>query len=307
MTAPPSDLDPRRLRRAFGAFATGVTITATRDAEGEPVGFTANSFTSVSLEPPLLLVCIAETANTYPAFRDASSFAVSVLAAEQRALSTTFATQGADRFAGVNWHAERTGAPVIDGAVAWFDCNVERHIAAGDHVILLGRVEAFGHVQGAPLAYCRGGYVRLDHDGIGLGAPQGGVCVSAIIERGGAVLLRADDGPPRLPAAPAYGPRTKTDSLQGRLLGAGVDADLAFLFASYDVDTVHHVVYRTILPPSAPDPQDGWRFVAFADLAELALPPGQATVLDRYRREREAHAYGRYVGDAVTWRDTGGG
>jgi flavin reductase (DIM6/NTAB) family NADH-FMN oxidoreductase RutF len=294
-------IDPRRLRRAFGTFATGVTITTTIDGDGAPAGFTANSFTSVSLDPPLLLVCIAETANTFAAFRGAGRFAVNVLSATQRALSTTFATQGADRFAGVAWRSEKTGAPVIDGGVAWFDCTTERLIDAGDHVIILGRVVDFDHAAGAPLAYCRGGYVRLDHDGAAIGAPAGAVRVSAIVERGGAILLNVDGEEGELPAAAAFGPSERVDSLQGMLKAAGVAAELSYLFASYDDGPVHHVVYRSILPPSDVVPSAGWRFVPFAEIDSAKFPPSQASLLRLYREEREAHAYGRYVGDAISF------
>lgn len=300
-------LDPRALRRAFGTFATGVTITTTIDAAGVPVGFTANSFTSVSLDPPLLLVCLAESAASFEAFRDAGHFAVNVLSEAQREASTTFATRGADKFAGVPWQARRTGAPVIDGAVAWFDCVTDRIVPAGDHAILIGRVVAFDDVQGAPLGYCRGAYVRFGLDGSAFSAPPGGVRVSAIVERGGAVLLREEGAAVALPGAAAFGPADRADSLLGLLAGAGVPTELPFLFASYDEAGTHHVVYRVILPPDPKGTAPGWRFVPFAALPWERLPPPEADILRLYGREREAYAYGRYVGDAVTWSGGTGG
>lgn len=304
MTDDPPALDPRALRRAFGTFATGVTITTTRDAAGAPVGFTANSFTSVSLDPPLLLVCLAEKAASYPVFRDAGHFAVNVLSEAQREASTTFATRGADKFASVPWRARHTGAPVLDGAVAWFDCRTESIVPAGDHAILLGRVVDFDCVPGAPLGYCRGAYVRFGLDGSAFSAPPGGVRVSAIVERGGAVLLREEGGAAALPGALAFGPADRPDTLLGLLAGAGVATDLPFLFASYDEAGTHHVVYRVILAPDVQTAAPGWRFAPLADLPWDRLPPPEADILRLYGREREAYAYGRYVGDALTWART---
>jgi flavin reductase (DIM6/NTAB) family NADH-FMN oxidoreductase RutF len=281
-------IDPRELRRAFGAFPTGVTICATLDAQGEPVGFTANSFTSVSLDPPLLLVCIAATASSYEAFRDAGRFGVSVLGAAQREASTVFATRGVDRFASVAWSARRTGAPLIDGAVAWFDCETERMLPAGDHAILLGRVVGFDWSRDAPLGYCRGAYVSFGFDAEAFDAPRGGLRAAAILERSGTVLLQLGGDRPALPAAAAFGPADRPASLLGALARAGMRAELPFLFAAFDEGATHTVVYRGAVQPDAPDPAPGWGFVALDALPLAALSPGEAMVLRRYAAERAA-------------------
>jgi flavin reductase (DIM6/NTAB) family NADH-FMN oxidoreductase RutF len=297
----PPEIDPRALRRAFGAFATGVTITTARDAGGAPVGFTANSFASVSLDPPLLLVCLASTASSYPAFRSAEGFAVNILSAGQRAVSTAFATRGVDKFAGVAWSEHATGAPVLDGAVAWFDCRMHAIVPAGDHVILIGRIVDFAANDAAPLGYCRGAYVTFGLDGEALSPHAGGVCVSAIVERRREVLLRVSpDGACRLPSAPAFGPATAPDSLLGRLASAGIGVPLPFIFASYDEGETHCVVYRGAAP-DASDPPEGWRFAPLDSPPLDRMRPGEADVLKLYADERAAHAYGRYVGDAATW------
>ncbi|TVQ57802.1 MAG: flavin reductase [Rhodobacteraceae bacterium] len=293
-------IDPRALRRAFGAFATGVTISTTLDAGGQPVGFTANSFSSVSLDPPLLLVCLAETASSYPAFRDAGRFAVNVLGASQRGLSTQFATRGADKFAGVAWRAVETGAPVLDGSIAWFDCRTHALVPAGDHVILIGRVVAFGAEDRPPLGYVRGGYIAFGAGGEAFNAHAGGVRVSAVVERRREALLRRDGEGLRLPSAAAFGPATNPDSLLGALAQAEIRAELPFVFASYDQGDVHHVVYRGAAPGVA-DPAEGWVFAPFEALPLHAMPAHEARILSLYATERAAHAYGRYVGDAVTW------
>ncbi len=154
--------DKLALRRALGAFATGVTIVTARAAEsGDPVGFTANSFTSVSLEPPLLLVCLAHTARSYRVFREAQSFAVNVLAAEQEETARRFASTGADKFGVTAWHPGRKGAPLIDGCLATFDCAMHQRLTAGDHDILMGEVIGFSRREGEALVFHGGSYQRL--------------------------------------------------------------------------------------------------------------------------------------------------
>ena len=155
-------MDKTALRQALGAFATGVTIVTARTREsGEPVGFTANSFTSVSLDPPLLLVCLAHTAVSYRVFREAESFAVNVLAAEQVETARLFATRGADKFGPTNWHPGALGAPLIEGCLARFDCAMHQRLVAGDHDILMGRVIGFSRHEGEALLYHGGAYQRL--------------------------------------------------------------------------------------------------------------------------------------------------
>ena len=162
-SANPAEIgDKQALRRALGAFATGVTIvtTVTREA-GEPVGFTANSFTSVSLDPPLLLVCLAHTAASYDAFRAAESFAVNVLAADQQETAMRFATRGVDKFGPTPWHPGHLGAPLIEGCLARFDCAMHQRVTAGDHDILMGRVIGFSRHEGEALLYHGGAFQRL--------------------------------------------------------------------------------------------------------------------------------------------------
>jgi flavin reductase (DIM6/NTAB) family NADH-FMN oxidoreductase RutF len=161
-----SQPDRDSLRQALGAFATGVTIvTARAPASGEPVGFTANSFTSVSLEPPLLLVCLAHTAASYKVFREADSFAVNVLSAEQQETAMLFATRGADKFGPTGWHPGAMGAPLIEGCLARFDCAMHQRMVAGDHDIIMGRVVGFTRHPGEALVYHGGAFQRLGTKG----------------------------------------------------------------------------------------------------------------------------------------------
>ena len=154
--------DARTLRDALGCFGTGVTVVTTIDAAGRPIGLTANSFTSVSLDPPLLLVCIARNAGSAPAFEAASDFAVNVLHIGQQPISARFARREEDRFAATPWEAWDTGAPIIKESLASFECAREAVHDGGDHLILVGRVlRVRFEPRRDPLFFFRGKYRRL--------------------------------------------------------------------------------------------------------------------------------------------------
>ncbi|MEM6933666.1 MAG: flavin reductase family protein [Pseudomonadota bacterium] len=153
--------NPLALRQALGTFATGVTIVTAMSETREPVGFTANSFTSVSLDPPLLLVCLAHKALSYRIFRMVDSFAVNVLSAEQEDIAMRFATTGADKFADMEWKAGKMGAPLIPACLARFDCAMHQRVTAGDHDILMGRVIGFSRHEGQALVYHSGSFRTL--------------------------------------------------------------------------------------------------------------------------------------------------
>ncbi|MEM0923300.1 MAG: flavin reductase family protein [Pseudomonadota bacterium] len=156
-----SPTDIRALRDALGAFATGVTIVTARAQDGEPVGFTANSFTSVSLDPPLLLVCLAHKAFSYGIFREADSFAVNVLEAGQEEIARRFATKSVDKFGETEWTPGSLGAPLIAGSLARFDCAMHQRVVAGDHDVLMGRVLGFSRHEGQALVYHFGEFRTL--------------------------------------------------------------------------------------------------------------------------------------------------
>jgi flavin reductase (DIM6/NTAB) family NADH-FMN oxidoreductase RutF len=163
--APPEYLsgsDARTLRDAMGCFATGVTIVTARSGDGTPIGLTANSFTSVSLDPPLLLVCIANKAGSAPVLRDAAHFAVNVLQIGQQPTSNRFAGKGEDRFAATPWEEGESGLPVLTGSLGIYECRQHAVHDAGDHFILIGHVlRARFEPRRDPLLYFRGKYRRL--------------------------------------------------------------------------------------------------------------------------------------------------
>ena len=153
--------DPRTLRDALGCFATGVTVVTTRDETGQPVGLTANSFSSVSLDPPLILFCLARSSTNVESFRQAEHFAINVLHIGQQPTSGVFARSG-DRFQDVAWETWDTGAPILSGALASFECATDQIVEAGDHLVIIGRVtRARFEPRRDPLLYFRGKYRRL--------------------------------------------------------------------------------------------------------------------------------------------------
>lgn len=166
---PPSEYrtgsDPRTLRDALGCFATGVTVVTCLDGDGQPVGLTANSFTSVSLDPPLLLVCIAKRAASCAALIAASHFAVNVLQTGQQPASIRFSTRHEDRFGPNDWSCGEYGAPVLKASLGVFECESYAVHDGGDHHMLLGQVVKATFDAGLdPLLYFRGRYRRLHFD-----------------------------------------------------------------------------------------------------------------------------------------------
>ena len=156
------NFDRRAFRNALGCFATGVTVVTTVTDAGEPVGLTANSFSSVSLDPPLVLFCLDRASHNLGAFRAAGRFAVNVLGDDQRDLSVRFSTTIGDRWDGVVWERWETGAPVLTGCLAALDCETEAIHDGGDHVIIVGRVQRLAATtEGKPLLYFRGNYATV--------------------------------------------------------------------------------------------------------------------------------------------------
>ena len=150
----------RELRNALGSFATGVTIITTRDREGKLHGMTANSFSSVSLSPPLVLWSASLYAQSLPAFQEHTHFVVNILAYDQIELSNKFAKQSDDKFINVEHIIADSGAPVINGSAAHFECRNEFRHYGGDHIIFIGQVERFAYTDKPTLLFCRGKYMR---------------------------------------------------------------------------------------------------------------------------------------------------
>lgn len=155
------DVTPERMRQVMGNFCSGITIVTAQTPAG-PVGFTCQSFTSLSLDPPLVTFNPARSSTTWPRIREVGRFCVNVLGADQQELSQTFARSGADKFAGIGHHSSQNGSPILDAALAWVDCTLYAEHDGGDHTIVVGQVEGM-HARDDidPLVFFRGAYVTL--------------------------------------------------------------------------------------------------------------------------------------------------
>lgn len=157
-------IDPKQFRQALGAFTTGVTIVTTQGPDGQDCGMTANSFNSVSIDPPMVLWSINKTSSSKSAFTDSGYFAVHVLATDQEPISNRFAKSGTDKFAGLELTRGPGNVPLLDGCSARFQCRTCYQYDGGDHIIFVGEVLAFDHFAKAPLVFHSGGYRRLQQD-----------------------------------------------------------------------------------------------------------------------------------------------
>ncbi len=145
----------------MGHFATGVTIITTFNRAGQMHGLTANAFTSLSLVPPLCLICVDKKAESYPSFEESKVFTVNILKDDQELLSRKFAVSGGEKFAGVAYRLGANRAAILDGVIAWLECRVIAAHDGGDHTIYVGEIEEAETREGKPLMFFRGGYREL--------------------------------------------------------------------------------------------------------------------------------------------------
>jgi flavin reductase (DIM6/NTAB) family NADH-FMN oxidoreductase RutF len=155
-------IETSEFRRILGHWVSGIAVVAARASTGQLCGLTANAVTSVSLQPPLILVCIDRAADSHDCIRDAGAFSISVLASDQERLARRFAAWDIDaKFEGVAYAPGVTGAPLLEDALAWVECRIREVHPGGDHTIFIGEVVAGDAREGAPLLYYRGGYGRF--------------------------------------------------------------------------------------------------------------------------------------------------
>jgi len=152
-------MDPKAFRKVMGSFPTGVTVVSARDASGEPRGLTVNAFTSVSLDPPLVLVCLDHGSSTHDLLLEAETFAVSMLSVDQKGVALRCATEpSATRFRDIVWWEGPGGRPIVTGCAAWLACRIHAVHPGGDHSIVVGLVEEIGQGDDEPLAFFRGSF-----------------------------------------------------------------------------------------------------------------------------------------------------
>ena len=287
--------DPKALRGAFGRFMTGVTVVTTRGEDGTLVGFTANSFTSVSMSPPLLLVCPGAHLSSFRQFSEAGHFAVSVLAEGQEDVAMRFAGSKGDRFAARDWTADVHGSALIDGRAAGFSCKVAQRIPAGDHLVLIGEVTDFDQRDVQGLGWAPGGFFSLARERLANATPEAAVSTraSVILMRDGMIYLEPDGSLPSVDVPAEQGALT---ALGGALAKRGLATRTGAVFAIYTDDHGdRQVVFRATLDGDpgqlVPLPVDAIETRRFDDAAI-------GEMLRRYAGEYRNRNFGLYIGDA---------
>lgn len=158
------DFNSRAFRTAMGQFCTGVTVITSLDSEGKPSGFACQSFTALSLDPPLIVFCPQKTSRTWPVIEANGKFVVNVLSNRQEDVSATFGAPGSDKFKNIEWDPSPAGLPVLRNNLTWVECSVDSVSEGGDHWVVIGRALTLGEVvQDKPLLFYRGGYLSTEH------------------------------------------------------------------------------------------------------------------------------------------------
>ncbi|RBP79123.1 flavin reductase [Marinomonas rhizomae] len=296
-----SNFDVRELRNAFGSFMTGVTIVTAVSKTGEKVGFTANSFTSVSMDPPLLLVCPAVRLSSYDIFESCDHFAVSVLAEDQQHASNTFAGSKDDRFAEVEWHVDEFGTPLIDGAVAHFSCSSFQKVEAGDHLLLMGKVEQFSSNEKFGLGYAKGGYFSLgmEHKAEEIAHDQ---CaqVGALLECNGKLLLRKSDEGFSLPQGKMQPDMSSLQTLKSMLTSLDLTAEVGQVFSVYEKSTSGNFVAFYRAESTIEKDIEGYEYVAIEALSDVVFASSDITsMVNRFVHEKSNGVFRLYVGNEL--------
>lgn len=291
--------DPKTLRKAFGSYMTGVTVITAMTDDGTPVGFTANSFTSVSLDPPLLLVCPAKSLSSFDVFANCEHFAVNILSEDQQNISNIFAGSKEERFSQIGWHKDEHGNPIIEGALTHFSCKTDRNIEAGDHHLLVGEVLDFASREGYGLGYASGGYfsLALEREAAEISTQEKHVSVGVIIEHNGAVLLSQKEGRATLPNTSTDDNTNAVSAIKQFLTDHGMDARLGAVFSIYEntKTNTNYIFYRATA--SSSDTKGLGEYVAIDDIAEQDFATSAMnSMMTRYATESENGLYGVYVG-----------
>jgi len=307
-------IDLKALRNAFGTFMTGVTVVTAVDDNGTPIGFTANSFSSVSLDPPLLLVCPAKSLSSFDVFNNCRHFQVNILAHDQESISNIFASSQEDRFAQVEWGPDHNGCPQISGALASFSCARAQSIDAGDHIILLGKVTDFYVNEGQGLGYGEGGYFSLDMERkateLQTHCDSRQVVAGALVEYNSQLLLvgatdaEQDDAELCLPQIELDDDQPSFDIINQYLTNTlSVDVNVGTVFSIFDHENSNKssVYYRVSLAAEPPFEIPNGRFYGLDEVAALLSKQSfksRATnvMLERYIVERKSGNHGLYFG-----------
>lgn len=287
-------LDSRELRNAFGSFMTGVTVVTTMTQDGNPLGFTANSFTSVSISPALLLISIAKSSSNYAHFSTCQNFAINILSDNQKNVSNTFAKPSIDRFAEVEWSPSELNNPILHHVSAWFDCVTHQVIDAGDHTILIGKISNFSSSGSAGLGYYRGGYFDLVNFPKELISGASTLITTLITHENKVLLIQDDKGLWTLPHQ-QLGKLGAEKVLSSLFNQYQPEASANFIYSVYD-DNNHQYISFLCNSPSESPLQGKYFDIELIDTLELE-DQALKSMLCRYRKEYALQAYGIYYGN----------
>jgi len=296
-----SHLDIRELRNAFSSFMTGVTVVTAVSKSGEKVGFTANSFTSISMDPPLLLVCPAMRLSSYDIFEECDYFAVSVLADDQKNVSNVFAGSKGDRFAEVDWSMDEFGSPLIEGAVASFSCSSFQKIVAGDHLLLMGKVEQFSSNEKFGLGYAKGGYFSLsmEHKADDLSYEQYAQ-VGSLVECDGKLLLQKTDKGYCLPQSKIQAGSSSSQTLKALLTTLKVTAEIGQVFSVYEKANTGNFIAFYRAEAISDQSIEGYEYVPIASLADIHFISADILkMVQRYTQEKLNGLFRLYIGNEL--------
>lgn len=289
----------RELRNAFGSFMTGVTVVTTCKDDGTPLGFTANSFASVSLDPALLLVSIAKTSSNYNNFANASHFAINILAEEQKDISNTFARPSDDRFANLAWTKSASHNPIIDQVSAWFDCTTYQVVDAGDHAILIGKVEDFGSAGFAGLGYYRGAYFTPAKSSTDVISSMKVMMMALIGHENQILLEQTQDQKWTLPHLIVEKDGAEK-ALEKIFAAYQPEASPSFIYSVYD-DVTTQQQYIAFLCNTPIAHATKGQFIDLNDLEQLTfVDSALESMLMRYRKENHLKTYGVYYGNQIS-------
>ncbi len=292
------------LRSAFSTFMTGVTIVTSVDDQQQPIGFTANSFTSVSLTPPLILYCVDKSSMHLKHYTEGKRFAINILSEQQQDLAITFSRSVEARFANVAWSLSDLGSPIIEGNSAFFDCEISQVIEAGDHYIVIGKVVNFAYNALQGLGFARGKFFTLGMSEAAVSALTSGIKIkiTALIESHGKLLMQknqSSDQPPYydLPSFDTLDGKRAMELLKQLLADVSENAEIGFIYSVYHnhAERCQEIFYRC----AALSTQSQWGEYIALDALPINQVPDKAiqSILKRYQDEHKLQNYGVYFGD----------
>ena len=296
--------DNLEYRKTLGKFVTGVTIITTCEKDGTPRGFTANSFTSVSLEPPLILICIGDFNEGLELFKNSEYFAVNILNETQVDISNLFAQPLKNKFEEVKWSNSKFGVPIIKGALAWLECKNFDQKRSGDHLILIGNVKNFHNEGGYPLAYYNGNYISFNNETSLVNAMEkdSKTIIGAIIEKNNSILFFDDrkNNILKLPVIGENGEPSNTTKLVNKYSNIGLKMRLDFVYSVYEDKRLGAVCiyYRSKGYETIPK---GYKYVKFNDINwEKIKDKALVIMLKRYIEEANQGDFAVYMGNETT-------